>query len=170
MTEFNRKKSILLQYAKEFDIKTMIETGTYAGQMIEACLLYFNKIYSIELCNILYFDALEKFKHCDNVTLLQGDSGIVLATVVEQLEEPALFWLDAHYSGETTAKGEKNTPIREELDCIFNSPIKNHIILIDDARCFGVDRDYPSLKEVVNKAKVNNMLAIIVEDIIRIVP
>ena len=169
MIEFNRKKQILLQYAREFNIKTMVETGTYTGQMIEACLLYFDKIYSIELCDTLYINALEKFKHCDNVTLLQGDSGIVLEAVVKQLERPALFWLDAHYSGETTVKGDKNTPIREELDCIFNSFIKNHIISIDDARYFGVDEDYPSIKEVVEKAKKHNMLTVVIEDIIRIV-
>jgi len=169
MIEFDRKKEILLQYAETFNIKTMVETGTYAGDMIEACLFHFDIIYSIELSKILYKDAVEKFKSYNHVILLQGDSGVILKTVIKQLKYPSLFWLDAHYSGETTVKGNKNTPIREELNCIFNSSLENYIILIDDARCFGRDKDYPSISEIIEQARNNGKLCFISEDIIRII-
>jgi hypothetical protein len=80
------------------------------------------------------------------VTLLQGDSGEVLASIVAQLESPALFWLDAHYSEGNTARGSLETPVRRELEVILRSP-PDHVILVDDARSFGTG-DYPSLDAV----------------------
>ena len=59
--------------------------------------------------------------------------------------EPCLFWLDGHYSAGITAKGEKETPIWEELEHICDHPIKNHVILIDDASLFVGKNDYPNL-------------------------
>lgn len=47
------------------------------------------------------------------------------------------LWLDAHYSGGTTAKGKKSSPLKDELEIIKKHPIKNHIILIDDVNCMG---------------------------------
>jgi hypothetical protein len=44
-----------------------------------------------------------------------------------------MFWLDRHYSGGFTAKGEKDCPIIEELDAISNGSHLKHSILIDDA-------------------------------------
>jgi hypothetical protein len=55
---------------------------------------------------------------------------------VRQLQEPALFWLDGHYSGVDTGKDELDTPVSAELEAILGSPVKGHVILIDDARCF----------------------------------
>lgn len=59
-----------------------------------------------------------------------------------------MFWLDGHYSGEGTAKGDKETPILEELKCILNKNDYKHVILIDDARLFGNVCDYPSIDEL----------------------
>ena len=38
--------------------------------------------------------------------------------LVRQLDGPALFWLDGHYSGGDTAKGELDTPVSAELESI----------------------------------------------------
>ena len=66
---------------------------------------------------------------------------------MKSMTRPCLFWLDAHYSGGPTAKAEVETPIMQELDCIFAHPeAEEHILLIDDARCFTGENDYPSLK------------------------
>ena len=62
-----------------------------------------------------------------------------------KLDEPCLFWLDGHYSAGGTAKGSKETPILEELKSIFTTH-KKHVILIDDARCFIGENDYPAIE------------------------
>jgi hypothetical protein len=45
----------------------------------------------------------------------------VLPLIIKDLNEPAIFWLDGHYSSGITAKGDKICPIFEELDSIFNN-------------------------------------------------
>jgi hypothetical protein len=81
---------------------------------------------------------------------LQGDSGNVLNQVLAEISQPALFWLDGHYSEGITAKGEKECPIIEELSCIFKSKRLNHLILIDDARLFIGRNDYPTIQELTD--------------------
>jgi hypothetical protein len=116
--------------------------------------------------------ARTRFKRCSHVKVLHGNSGQLLKEVVPTLAGPTLFWLDAHYMGGISARGDIDTPILEELSCIFASKSTNHIILIDDARCFGADPSYPSLdalKEFIHGARGD--VAVGVEfDCIRIVP
>ena len=80
--------------------------------------------------------------------LIHGDSGPEMAGVVKRPPGPALFWLDGHYSGGDTARGIHDTPINEELRAIFQPGQPDHIVLIDDARCFGDSPTYPTLEEV----------------------
>jgi hypothetical protein len=77
---------------------------------------------------------------------------VALKGLLHGLHEPALFWLDGHYSGGNTGKGEKDTPIMAELATIYASDIP-HVVLIDDARCFGTDKDYPSQNELASYIK-----------------
>jgi len=138
------KKQVVSSYGS--GVRVLIETGTYYGEMVEAQMDNFDRIISIELSERLYKKAVDKFRGVKNVVILNGDSGKLLPSIVKTLHEPVIFWLDGHYSGGVTAKGSKETPIREELACILNHHIK-HVILIDDARCFGKG-DYPTLEEI----------------------
>ena len=83
-----------------------------------------------------------------NVELIQGDSGEELASLVTSLKGPALFWLDGHYSGGDTARGEEDTPIYKELGHILGCGETGHVIIIDDAHLFGVDPSYPTMEEL----------------------
>jgi hypothetical protein len=69
------------------------------------------------------------------------------------LEHPAIFWLDAHYSGGNTAQGFENTPIMSELEYVFKHNIKGHIILIDDAGDFTGCDDYPRVDYIIDYVK-----------------
>lgn len=152
------KQKVLREFKDKFSISTLVETGTFYGDMIKAMKGDFDTIYSIELSEPLYRKARSRFKSDNNVHLLQGDSGKVLEILVPKIEVPALFWLDGHYSGGETAKGESNTPIFNELKHIFNSSINGHVIIVDDARCFGQDPGYPTMEELsafVLKSKPN---------------
>ena len=86
-------------------------------------------------------------------------------------KRPVLFWLDGHYSGGDTAKGELDTPVSVELDSILESPVKGHVILIDDARCFDATHDCPHLDILLETVRRKNTYHIEVSaDIIRLTP
>ena len=91
---------------------------------------------------------MARFKKNKQVHILEGDSAQKLSVVLGRLSHPALFWLDAHYSGGDTAKGENETPIQKELHDIFQNPLKDFVILIDDARLFVGQNGYPTLAQV----------------------
>jgi len=133
---------------KKFKYELFIETGTYLGEMVEAQKKNFKRIFSIELGEDLYKDAVKKFANNKNVTLLQGDSSDVLIELCAKINEPAIFWLDGHYSAGITARGKKLCPIYEELSAIFDSKPLPHILLIDDARLFIGENDYPTIPEL----------------------
>jgi hypothetical protein len=141
------KQKLIRDYAEANEISILVETGTYLGDMVFAMHEYFKEIYSVELSPIFYQKAIRRFKKFENVKILQGDSGKILQILVQQLKAPALFWLDGHYSGGQTAKGDKECPIYEELDHIFSSHF-NHTIIIDDARLFVGTNDYPTVDEL----------------------
>lgn len=162
------KQKAIKAYAHLHNTRILIETGTYYGHMVEAMLPNFDHIYSIELSPELCELARKKFKHDRNVTILQGDSGNVLPRLLKSISEPCLFWLDGHYSGGVTVKGDKETPIREELNCILSHSIKEHVIMVDDISDFGKKQDYPLPKELREIAESHGCRWAIFDDIGRI--
>lgn len=142
------KQQNLLFYAHKYNLKVLVETGTYLGEMIEAMSPHFDRIYSIELSEYLHAKAKRRFKNRNNIVLIHGDSGTELKNVMNTINQPTLFWLDGHYSAGVTAKGDKDTPIYEELGHVFRVPDMGHVIIIDDASRFGSDPAYPSLEEI----------------------
>jgi hypothetical protein len=165
------KQRTIAEFKGKYGTNVLVETGTYLGDMVEAQKNNFAKIYSIELSNRLYKQAIKKFKGNTSIVLLQGDSGKRLSEIVKELKEPALFWLDGHYSGGITALGDKECPVPEELAAIFTSQL-NHIILVDDARLFNGTNDYPTIEQIKNIISANNKLyqLEIKDDIIRLTP
>jgi hypothetical protein len=140
--------------------------------MVEAMKSIFDQLYSIELSTELYKKAKKRFKAEQHIELICGDSGLELMNIMNKIDQPALFWLDGHYSAGVTAKGEKDTPIYEELNQILSSKDKGHVIIIDDARCFGTDPNYPSIKELIDfiKSIRINLDIVIQDDCILITP
>ncbi len=150
------KQVTIEAYQKSFNCTTMVETGTYLGDMIFAMKDNFAKLYSIELEPTLWKNAVKRFSNNKHIEILQGDSGKVLHELVPKLNSKALFWLDGHYSAGVTAKGEKYCPIYEELDAIFNGNNHKHVLLIDDARHFNGKSDYPTIEELKQYVKTKN--------------
>lgn len=142
------KQIFIKKIAKKYGIKTLIETGTFLGDTVNASKKYFNHIYTIELDNKLHQQAVHRFKRYSHISCLLGDSSKVLPEILNNINEPCLFWLDGHFSGGITAKGELNTPVNKELETIFSHQVKEHVILIDDARLFTGENDYPQIHEL----------------------
>ncbi len=165
------KQEAVRKYQKEYSVKTFVETGTFRGEMVYAQRNYFDRIISIELSEELHRISSKRLSSLHNANLIQGDSAEVLNKIITEIDEPAIFWLDGHYSGFETAKGELVTPIKRELDIILGSK-QDHILLIDDARLFNGENDYPELKEIEARvlSEKNNYSFKVEDDIIRIFP
>ena len=137
------KQALVKDFQRRFGLRVFVETGTFAGEMINAVLGRFDRIFSIELDDQWYAKAVGRFAARRDVTLLHGDSSTRLREVLAGLQEPALFWLDAHYSGPVTARGPLDSPIVQELDAIAAHPVRGHVVLIDDMRDFNGSGGYP---------------------------
>ena len=113
-----------------------IETGTYIGDGVkEALKAGFSEIYSIEIDEKRFLKCKEMFKENSNVTIILGDSGKVLPSLLKNINKKITFWIDAHYCADGAFIGEKWCPMKEELDAIKDHHIKDNTILIDDWRC-----------------------------------
>ena len=145
------KKKRVIALARKYECETFIETGTFYGQMVRAARGHFKKILSVELYQPLFELNREAFAGCPDVQVLFGDSSIVLKEMIHQASGRILFWLDGHFSGAGTARGDDVSPILLELDIIAKHERRDHCILIDDARLFGTD-GYPTLE--ATKAKL----------------
>ena len=143
------KQITISEFQVKYNYSILIETGTYMGGMIEAQRHNFKRIISIELDETLYKNAQNRFKNNNSITIVNGDSGKVLPEVLKNISEPVIFWLDGHFSSGVTAKGDLECPIFEEMDAIFASKKLNHLILIDDARCFNGTADYPTIESFI---------------------
>ena len=177
---YPRKRQEILIYARKFGCKCFIETGTFLGDTLEFLKNDFARLVSIELSTDLASRARKRFSDFGHIAIIQGDSGLLLRDLLKELSEPCLFWLDGHYSTEfwhngeyfVTAKGEHETPILQELDAILQHRMKNHVVLVDDARLFKGKGDYPkisALRQIVKELNPSYKLRVR-NDIIRITP
>lgn len=143
------KQKAIRRFKHLYNYSILIETGTYLGDMVQSQKRHFKRIHSVELSESLYIEATQRFKDDGNVFLYLGDSGVMLELILQQVNEPCIIWLDGHYSGGFTAKGEKECPVMEELNVIFSDKRFDHVVLIDDARCFTGEGDYPSKHDIM---------------------
>jgi len=118
-----------------------IETGSYYGDSIQQALdLGFKKVISFELSPKLAQSCKTRFENDDRVKIIEGDSGKILGDILSLVHEPVTFWLDGHFSGGETARGDEDSPILKELEHIKNWMKEKGLsptILIDDMRCWG---------------------------------
>jgi len=142
------KVEAVLGAAQRHGLRVLIETGTFEGEMARKCRHAFGSIVTIELDEALARAATRRLAPYKNVRVVQGDSGARLPEILARIHEPALFWLDGHYSGTGTARGDRETPLEEELHAIARHGEPGHVVLIDDARLLGTG-DYPTKDRVL---------------------
>jgi hypothetical protein len=119
--------------ARTFDIRYFVETGTFQGGSARWASSRFEKVWTIEINEPLFEMARRRLATRKNVEQHLGDSAKILASLVPLLDRPALFWLDAHWSGGNTGGELYPCPLREEIAAIDESPLE-HVIAIDDMR------------------------------------
>lgn len=118
---------------KKFDIKYFVETGTLYGDGVDYALKYsFDRIFSIEIEDILFNKAVEKYRNVPSVNIIKGDSSKILSNIVEQLDGNTIFWLDAHFPG-------ADSNIRTYKECLnykYNTrlPLESELKIISNRR------------------------------------
>lgn len=129
-----------------------MKTGTFLGATTAEMRKHFQQLYTIELSHELYSRANAMFSKYANVKTLHGDSGKVLFDVVKKINATVLFWLDGHYSGGISTRGDIACPIFKEPEAVFQLENIEYVIMIDDARCFSnpFETNYPSI-EILEK-------------------
>lgn len=135
------KQEIIKKYGERYNLDTLIEAGTYLGDMVSVLQDSFLRIFSIELNIDHYLNAKEKFYLLEHVEIIKGESGEQISILLRDINKPALFWLDTHAWLE---KGLSNFSILEEIKSILAAK-PQHVILINDARLFNSESGYPSL-------------------------
>ena len=164
MGSFNLKLLRRFMKGDYKDISTIVETGTCLGKGTEAMAQVFDQVYTIELDQELHQKAQDRLGSLgfDNITYLQGDSAERLRELVGELEGPAVFFLDAHWSGDAsvdwdsstwkgfrfdtahtgqgdTPSGPQQVPLDREFAIIAQHFPHRCIVYVDDLDKFGRD-------------------------------
>ena len=145
------KLTLLNHLRKRTGSQELIEVGTYRGVTAARCSKSFAKVYTIELSKELHEQAKAYLAPFTNVTALQGDGMDHLKSLFETANlQKAVVFLDGHFSGGDTAKGEVPEPGVEELKLLAKHKSKIGAIMIDDFRSFGTEPGFPSKTELIN--------------------
>jgi hypothetical protein len=140
-----------------------VETGTYLGDTTKFLARKFpnSLIYSLEPDRKLFQFTRFRLKRFKNLQLVNASSEAYLDKIVSKLDNSTNFWLDGHFSGDVTFKGEKISPILIELGIIekYIKQMPRICVFIDDVRDFNNDLEsgYPSRDLLVNWAVKNGL-------------
>lgn len=137
-----------------------IETGTLFGHTTLHASYWFGQVHTIELSPELHALATRTLAHRDNIRCHHGNSGAVLPGLIPQLQGPSLFFLDAHWSGDSSvdwqqsawggypvdtariddadlSEANRQVPLMQELEEIGTAHTARALVLIDDWEAVG---------------------------------
>lgn len=159
-------QQLALKLKESYDLTTFVETGTLIGRTTEWAAQRFDTVYSIEASKKFYEQTKKRLSIYDQVRLFHGLSQDILPRIIRNLIEPAMFWLDAHWSKDLHyARPDIVCPVLNEISTILEYD-DGHIILVDDHRLFGDEQDWPTAEEVILALTSNSgRIVNIVEDV-----
>ena len=163
------KQRAVREYADRYQLRVLVETGTYYGEMVAAMKNRFAEIYSVEYVPELAARAQKKFAAWKHVRILEGDSQREIPALLQALRQPALFWLDAGYYGWAGLQGDRQR-LTTELEAILEHPVPGHVILMDDARGLNGQNGAPTVAELKDRIerKFSGKRVEVKHDILRI--
>lgn len=137
-----------LQIKEERGLRYFVETGTHIGNTALWATGHFEGVYTIEVDAGFYKIAAERLAPT-NAKIYHGSSADFLGAILDQLDGPALIWLDAHWSSDLHyARPEVVCPVLQEILRI-KSESHQHFVMIDDARLFNGKNGWPMDSEIV---------------------
>ena len=141
------KQRAVREYARRYGLRTLIETGTYYGEMIAAVKGGFERVFSMEYDPELAQRAARRFAGDPRVRILEGDSAKVLPELLKTISQPALFWLDAGYWGWADLARDPER-LSVEVEAALSHPVKGHVVLMDDARMLDGRNGAPTFEQL----------------------
>ncbi len=105
----------------KFDIKRIVETGTYLGWSTKKFCEFGIKVDTIEV-NEEYYDESNKSLKFKNLKKHLGNSVSILDEIIEDGEENVLFFIDSHWY---------DLPLLSELETIKKKSLKPVIVIHD---------------------------------------
>lgn len=169
----------LVQWVAEHTpIQNAIETGTFYGDSAVLLADSVGTCTSIEITERYALKAKVRFINRPDITIIHGDSRVVLRELCSANAVSAFYWLDGHFSGGDTGGEGEPCPLLDELDAIQTSPARDScVIAIDDARLFGMSHEldpnmqfYPRLSTVLGTLERYGAHAFLVDDVVIGVP
>src|SRR5262249_8983387 len=126
-------------WPQHYDV--FVETGTFRGYTTEIAASHFKSVYTIELFRQTFEAKRARLKHYLNINLIFRDYAHALELHCPRIKVPAVFFLDAHFAGNNTARGDKEVPLHEELSHIAKRNLPD-LVIIDDTDNFGRQASY----------------------------
>lgn len=170
-------EELLARIRDVMPMRYFIETGTYYGATARWASPLFDRVWTTEFSEDVYRETVVRNADLKNVTFLFGDSRKLLSDIVGDLREGAVFWFDAHYSGNETYGESDECPLLEELAVVNRSPHEN-VLIVDDARHylappqpFHPPEQWPDITAVLGAINaVPERYVVILEDVIVAAP
>ena len=91
------KQRAVREYAALYGLRTLVETGTYYGEMVSAMRKRFYRIYSVEFDSALAHRAQKKFAPWPHVHILEGDSRRVVPELIVFIYVEGLLWIECWF-------------------------------------------------------------------------
>lgn len=146
-------RELALQLKDKYGLKWFIETGTgggadtvlWASQHFTHCTTI-----EVEYHYCMHARGVLKEHGVYNVTCLCGDSETYIGAVIYALQnQPALIWLDAHWSPDLKIKprARKISPLIAELSACRQWGAKC-VLMIDDIHLIDSEEGWPKMSEI----------------------
>lgn len=127
--------------------RVFVETGTMYGQTTALAARFFPLVHTIELEEQMWIEAQRRYPKLANVVWHWGDSRKILPGLCEELTEPVMFYLDAHWYTRPGVGGKDQLPLWDELALIGQRPYAD-IVVVDDVHSFGTVEPEPAWASV----------------------
>ena len=182
---FSCPSDLVRALATASGIDAAVETGTFRAEGTLLLRGAVSRVWSVELSPTLHRRAVARYGSRSGLQFIKGSSDEVLPQLLETLNEPVIFWLDAHGGMIDQATNEIFDPAGEATQCPLIAELEalrnfthhdTSCILIDDARTFlgplpqHRSGDWPSLLDLVDLIRGTDRHVTILDDVIIAVP
>jgi SAM-dependent methyltransferase len=166
-------EELVVLIRNQLGIFTFVETGTFSGNTAFWASNEFKQVITVERSEMIFNQTHQTYGHVKNIEFICGDSTHELNRLIPTLTQPAIFWLDSHWSGGDTFGKDEECPLLNELEAFKNARCQ-HVLLIDDARLFSSPpplphkiEQWPTLMQITDSFNriFQNFYVVIFEDV-----
>lgn len=148
----NLPGQLLAQLKDRHLLKSFVEAKTASGDTTELAAIVFDQVWSCDIDPRRTTEAGARLKDYIGVNLLTEASPDCLRRIKPQIAQPALYWLDTHWSNSDTSIIEE-CPLLSEIEAIGSLGksiiLIDHIELLDEPPPLPHDpTQWPSMQEL----------------------